>query len=163
LSNPAGVKRQLVGVFARDLVEPMLTALKELGAVSAAVVHGAGGLDEFSVVRGGTNYYTSLDKFGHVESAALPVDQIATLAYELDEIRGGEAPVNAFELRALLGGSSANRAYRAAVTLNASAALGVAGRAGDWKEGVDMAEESLRGGAALKALDKLVEISRTAP
>jgi anthranilate phosphoribosyltransferase len=141
----------------------MLTALKELGAVSAAVVHGAGGLDEFSVVRGGTNYYTSLDKFGHVESAALPVDQIATLSYELDEIRGGEAPVNAFELRALLGGSSANRAYRAAVTLNASAALGVAGRAGDWKEGVDMAEESLRGGAALKALDKLVEISRTAP
>jgi anthranilate phosphoribosyltransferase len=156
LSNPAGVKRQLIGVFSSDFLEPVADALKELGCEKAWVVHGEGGLDELSAAHQDANNVAILDG-GVVTRVA------ATVKAEVHpDIRGGTAAENADEMRALLGGGG-RPGHRGAVILNAAAALVVAGRAKDVPEGWPIAAACLESGGALGALERLVDVSRSAP
>ncbi|MGE3143568.1 MAG: anthranilate phosphoribosyltransferase [Hyphomonadaceae bacterium] len=159
LTNPAGVTRQLLGVFAADCAEPMAQALRLLGAEKAWVLHGAGGLDELVQANGNIVFSASqrgvervmldfLGEHGGPDAAAL---------------RGGDAQHNAQALRALLAGASQNESYRGAVELNAGAALVVAGVAGDLGEGMMLARDSLDEGLALAALDRLIALTKDAP
>ncbi len=156
LSNPAGVKRQLIGVFSEDFLEPMASALKELGCDKAWTVHGAGGLDEFSAQHAEANSVAMLDA-GAVKLVRARVNA------EIDpDIRGGAAAENADEMRELLAGRG-RPGHRGAVLLNAAAALHIAGKAPTLNEAWPMAEQSLDSGAARGALEKLVEVTRSAP
>ena len=156
LSNPAGVTRQLMGVFSADFVEPVANALRELGCEKAWVVHGAGGLDELSAQHRDANNVAVLDG-GSVELVR------ASVTAEIDpDIRGGAATENAEEMRALLNGGG-RPGHRAAVVLNAAGALVVAGKAANVPEAGPMAEHALDSGAARAALEKLVDVTRSAP
>jgi anthranilate phosphoribosyltransferase len=159
LANPAGVKRQLLGVFAAECTEPMARALVELGAEYAWVLHGAGGLDELAVDDG--NVVVEVEN-GAVRSHRLDLrDEDGD--HSIDALRGGDAEENAQALTALLEGESANSAYRDAVLLNAAAALLVGGHVPDLQEGWRRAQESLDGRAARAALNTLVALTREAP
>ncbi|WP_229255102.1 anthranilate phosphoribosyltransferase [Candidatus Viadribacter manganicus] len=156
LSNPAGVKRQLVGVFSADFVDPVAGALHQLGCEKALVVHGAGGLDELSAAGQDANCVATLDG-GQI------AHQPATRAADVHpDLRGGAAQENAEEMRAMLSGGG-RPGHRAAVLINAAAALFVAGRAAGVVEGHRLAIESLDSGAAREALACLIEVSRSAP
>ncbi len=156
LSNPAGVKRQLVGVFSPDWVEPLAHVLAALGCESAWVVHGDGGLDEISP-SGPTQ--VAVLRNGEVHTTQVAPEDAGLSRHAFDDIRGGDAEHNAAALRAVLQGEQ--NAYRDAVLLNAGAALVVAGRATDFAEGVELAAESIDSGRALAALEKLVEVSNS--
>ncbi len=160
LSNPAGVKRQLTGVFSREWVEPLAHVLKELGCEAAWVVHGegdgSGGLDEISPT--GTTWVAEL-KDGEVRTFEITPEDAGLSRHAFEEIKGGDAEENARALRAVLEGEK--NAYRDAVLLNAGAALVVAGRAADIAEGVQLAAESIDSGKAKAALEKLIEVSNT--
>ncbi|MGH6949393.1 MAG: anthranilate phosphoribosyltransferase [Vitreimonas sp.] len=156
LSNPAGVKRQLMGVFSADFLEPVAHALKELGCEKAWVVHGAGGLDELSAQHREANNVAILDG-GEVNVLR------ATVEADINpDIRGGLAPDNAEEMRALLDGEG-RAGHRDAVLLNAAGALVVAGRAKDVPAALPIVTRSLDSGAARGALAKLVVVTQSAP
>ena len=155
LSNPAGVKRQLMGVFSADFIEPVARALNELGCEKAWVVHGSGGLDELSAQHREANNVAVL------QGGAVTLVRASVQAEINPDIRGGSAAENAEEMRALLSGGG-RPGHRAAVVLNAAAALVVAGKAIDVVEAWPMAEHSLDSGAARGALNKLVDITRSA-
>jgi anthranilate phosphoribosyltransferase len=155
LSNPAGVKRQLVGVFSADFLEPVAGALSELGCEKAWIVHGAGGLDELSAQSSEANNVAILD-CGAVTRVSSSVDAPIN-----PDIRGGSAAENAEEMRALLNGAG-RPGHRDAVILNAAGALIVAGRAKDVPEGWPIAAQSLDTGAARGALEKLIAVSQAA-
>jgi len=154
LTNPAGVKRQLTGAFAPDLVFPMAETLMELGTEAAWLVHGLDGTDEVSIA--GPTMVAALEngkvtgREVHPEDAGLPV-------HPLGAILGGPPGENAVALRAVLAGEKS--AYRDAVLLNAAAALVVADRAADLAEGAEIAAESIDGGAAKRALEALKRIT----
>jgi anthranilate phosphoribosyltransferase len=155
LTNPAGVKRQLTGAFAIDLIFPMAETLKELGTEAAWLVHGSDGTDEITIC--GTTSVAALSqgmitaREVHPEDAGLPV-------HPLHSILGGSPADNAKAFRALLDGEAS--AYRDAVLLNASAALLVAGKVEGLKAGVEMAKESIDSGGAKKALQTLAKITQ---
>jgi anthranilate phosphoribosyltransferase len=154
LANPAGVKRMLVGVFSPDWIEPMANALRDLGAESAWIVHGAGGVDEMTLA-GPTKVATLRN--GTVTTFELTPAEVGLDPAPLDAIKGADAAHNAEALRAVLGG--ARGAYRDTVLLNAGAALVVAGRAGDIHQGIRLATFSIDQGQALAHLDRLVSVS----
>lgn len=156
LSNPAGVKRQLVGVFNAAFLEPVAQALGELGCERAWVVHGAGGLDELSAQHRDANTVAVLDG-GAVEIVRASVD-----AEINPDIRGGAAAENAEEMRALLAGAG-RPGHRDAVILNAAAALVIAGRATNVPEAWPIAAQSIDSGAARDALERLAAVSQSAP
>lgn len=156
LSNPAGVKRQLVGVFSADYAEPMARALLELGCEKALVVHGAGGLDELSAASAQANHVATL------ENGAVSLRRATATAEVHPDLRGGAAAANAEEMRALLAGAG-RPGHRAAVVLNAAAALVVSGRAASVTEAQAAAAESIDSRAASDALEKLVAVSRAPP
>lgn len=156
LSNPAGVKRQLLGVFSADFLEPIANALRELGCEKAWVVHGAGGLDELSAQHRDANHVAILDG-GGVTKLTASIDPGIN-----PDLRGGSATENATEMRALLNGGG-RPGHRDAVILNAAGALVVAGRAADVPKAWPIAERSLSSGAAKSALEHLVDITRSAP
>jgi anthranilate phosphoribosyltransferase len=145
-----------MGVFSADFIEPVASALQELGCEKAWVVHGAGGLDELSAQHREANNVAVLDA-GSVNIVRASVD-----AEINSDIRGGLAAENAEEMRELLAGRG-RAGHRAAVVLNAAGALVVAGKAVDVIEGWPMAEQSLDSGAARSALEKLVDVTRSAP
>jgi anthranilate phosphoribosyltransferase len=155
LTNPAGVKRQLTGAFAIDLIFPMAETLKELGTEAAWLVHGSDGTDEITIC--GTTSVAALSqgmitaREVHPEDAGLPV-------HPLHSILGGSPADNAKAFRSLLDGEAS--AYRDAVLLNASAALLVAGKVEGLKAGVEMAKESIDSGGAKKALQTLAKITQ---
>ena len=156
LSNPAGVKRQLMGVFSVDFIEPVANALNELGCKKAWVVHGSGGLDELTAQHREANNVAVLDG-GAVTTVR------ATVEAEINpDIRGGAAAENADEMRALLNGGG-RPGHRDAVILNAAGALVVAGKAKDVPEAWPLAAHSLDSGAAREALARLITVSRSAP
>lgn len=156
LSNPAGVKRQLLGVFSADFVLPVAEALNELGCEKALVVHGAGGLDEVSAAGKDANTVATL------VDGAISL-QIATQTAEVHaDLRGGVADENAAEMRALLDGGG-RAGHRAAVLINAAAALVASGKASDVSEAHALASQSLDSGAARKALTHLIDVSWSAP
>ena len=151
LSNPARVKRQLLGVYAREWIEPMAEVLAVLGTEKAWVVHGSDGLDEMTTT--GETHIASLNR-GQIQLLDFDaVPRRATLA----DLKGGDARHNANAIKDLLEGEDG--AFRDIVVLNAAAALVVADKAQSIAEGVHMAEVAIDSGAALSRLELLVEIS----
>jgi anthranilate phosphoribosyltransferase len=151
LTNPAGARAQIAGVFSADVVEKVASVLAELGVERAFVVHGAGGLDEISLA-GET-------KVGEVRDGVVRAYEITPEDFGLDRapisaISGGDAAHNADLIRGILNGEPGPR--RDIVIANAAAALVAAGRAADFLEGARVAAESIDSGAALTKLDALI-------
>ncbi|GLK81086.1 anthranilate phosphoribosyltransferase [Methylopila turkensis] len=154
LSNPAGVRRQMVGVFAEKWVEPIAEALKTLGAEKAWVVHGSDGLDEITTAS--VTKVAALED-GHVTTFEITPEDAGLPRHPSDALKGGDADANAVALRAVLDG--AKNAYRDVAVLNAAATLIVAGRAKTLAEGAALAAGALDSGAAYSRLDALVRVS----
>ena len=159
LSNPAGVKRQLVGVFSADFIEPIAEALKQLGTERAWVVNGFGGLDELSGE--GENEIAELNAGGIRRFKASAGDAFVAHAQNAG-LKGGDAQYNAAALRALLKGETLGSDYAEIVQLNAAAALVAAGKVQTLSDGAKIAHASLVEGAALKALDQLIALTSNA-
>jgi anthranilate phosphoribosyltransferase len=157
LANPAGVKRQLVGVFAKEWLEPYAEALRALGCERAMVVHGRDGLDELTTTD--ITYAVTLEDGAITQTEIVPEDAGLERS-SLEALRGGGAAENAQALTALLKGEK--NAYRDIVMLNAAAALMVAGRANDIMAGAALAQQLLDNGAARDKLDQLVKVSNSA-
>jgi anthranilate phosphoribosyltransferase len=153
LSNPAGVKNQLLGVFSPKWVEPLAHVLKELGSENVWVVHGDG-LDEITLA--GITKVAAL-KNGAVTTFDVSPEDAGLPRCDPQALKGGDANENAAALRAVLEGVPS--AYADITKFNAAAALIIAGRAADLKEGVAMAAQSINSGAAKAALEKLVAVS----
>ncbi|WP_159585840.1 anthranilate phosphoribosyltransferase [Chelativorans xinjiangense] len=153
LSNPARVKRQLVGVFSPEWVEPIAHVLKQLGAERAWVVHGDG-LDEMTTA--GTTRVAALED-GAVRTFEVTPEEAGLARAEMAALKGGDGEHNAKALRAVLEG--ARNPYRDIALLNAGGALVVAGKAETLGDGVRLAAAALDDGRALAALEKLVEVS----
>ncbi len=154
LSNPAGVKRQMVGVFARKWVEPVAQALNELGSDKALVVHGSDGMDEITTT--GPTFVTELEN-GDIRSFEVSPEDAGLPIARAEELKGGLPAANARALREVLAGTK--NAYRDIVLFNAAASLLVADKAGSLKEGVKMAAASIDSGSAADTLEKLVAAS----
>lgn len=154
LSNPALVKRILVGVFDARWLTPFAEALHTLGTTHAWVVHGADGLDELSTT--GTNQIVTL-KDGRISETTLHPSDLGLPVACLDDIRGGSAEDNAAALRALLDGTAGP--YRDIVLLNAAAGFVAGGHETDLTVGLDRARHALDTGAARSALDNLVSVT----
>ena len=151
LANPAGATRQLVGVFDAAWLEPMATALADLGCDAAWVVHGAGGLDEISLA--GETQVCALEN-GRLRRFVVAPGDAGLKEAPVSALRGGDAAENAAALRALVDG--ARGPYRDAVVLNAAAGLVVAGAAPDLRAGADMADTAIAAGKAAAALQALI-------
>ena len=150
LANPAGVRRQLIGVFDPKWAQPMAETLGRLGSESAWIVHGQG-LDELTVA--GENRVVALKKDGSIRCFTVTPDDAGLPRAPIEAIRGGDPALNAATMHALLQGATGP--YRDTVLLNAAAALIVAARAGDLREGVALGARSIASGAALAALETL--------
>lgn len=156
LSNPAGVDRQLVGVFSPEWVEPLAHVLKELGSKAAWVVHGDG-LDEMTTT--GVTKVASLAD-GKVTSFEVRPEDAGLSKVDFAELKGGDAQHNAEALSAVLAG--AKNAYRDIALLNAAGALVMAGAAEDLTGGVAKAADAIDSGAAGKVLETLASVSNRA-
>ena len=154
LTNPAGVKRQLTGAFSRAWIRPMAETLAALGSERAWLVHGADGTDEISIA--GLTWVAALDH-GVVTEFELHPDAAGLPVHPFEAIMGGSPQENAVAFRALLAGEKG--AYRDAVLFNAAAALVVADKAGDLKDGVAMAAESIDSGAARAKIEALARLT----
>ena len=154
LSNPAGVKRQMVGVFSRQWVEPLAQVLKNLGSEAAWVVHGSDGLDEITLT--GPTFVAALEN-GAIRTFEISPDEADLPRCSTEGLKGGDAEANATALMSVLEGMPSP--YRDVALLNAAAALLVAGRAKTLREGVAIGRESLDNGAALSRLKQLIAIS----
>jgi len=156
LLNPAGAKRQLVGVYERQLVETVARVLGELGAERALVVHGGDGLDEITTT---TRTHAILLDAGALTTLSIDPEALGIERVSSTALAGGDAADNARIARTILAGEPGPK--RDIVVLNAAAALFVAGAAADLAAGIDLARESIDSGAARERLDHLVRV--TAP
>lgn len=156
LSNPAGVKRQMVGVFSRQWVQPLAQVLKNLGSESAWVVHGSDGLDEITLT--GPTFVSALHN-GEIRNFEVTPRDAGLPHCEAGALKGGDADANAIALQSVLDGKPSP--YRDVALMNAAAALVVAGRAKDLKEGVAIGARSIDSGAANAKLKHLVTISNS--
>ncbi|PHR60292.1 MAG: anthranilate phosphoribosyltransferase [Robiginitomaculum sp.] len=154
LSNPAGTKRQLLGVFDRKWTEPMAHTLRNLGAQRAWVVCGDDGMDELTTTT--TSQVTEL-KDGQIKTFSLDPQQYGLHLVNPNELAGGGPQENAAAITALLAGQSG--AFRDIVLLNTGAALLVADLASDLHDGITQARQSIDQGRAASALAKLVNVS----
>ena len=153
LSNPAGAKRQLLGVFSPRWLEPIAEVLRDLGSENVWVVHGDG-MDEITTT--GITQVTALEN-GRIRSFELTPMDFGVQAASMDELKGGDGTANAAALRAVLAG--ARNAYRDISHCNAAASLVVAGKAETIMDGMTLAAQSLDSGQAAAALDRLVAVS----
>jgi anthranilate phosphoribosyltransferase len=156
LTNPAGAKRQLVGVFAGEYVRPVAEALRGLGAEKALVVHGTDGMDEITVTQ-----KTLVAEVGddRIEEYEISPEDFGLNLHAPDGLLGGDAHLNARILRDVLSGEETGAA-RDVILLNAGAAIYVSGEAKTIEEGIRLAGESIGSGAALRALDDFVHTTR---
>ena len=154
LSNPAGVRRQLLGVFSPEWLEPLAAVLRDLGSERIWVVHGAGGVDEISLA--GPTQVTELAD-GELRSFEINPEEAGLPMAPIDAIRGGDADANAAALRAVLDGEPGP--HRDVVLINAAAALIIAGLATDLASGVALARASIDQSSAKERLARLVTIS----
>jgi len=154
LSNPAGVRRLLVGVFARQWVEPLAHVLGKLGAEKAWVVHGLDGLDELTTT--GPSAVAALENGKVTTFEVTPQDAGLPIAKAAD-LLGGDGDYNAKAMTAMLAGKKS--AFRDIVILTAAAALIVADKASDLKEGAAIAAASIDDGKAREALDRMIRIT----
>lgn len=157
LSNPAGAKRQLVGVFAAQWTAPLAEVLGRLGSERAWVVHGEG-LDELTTA--GTTQVAELRE-GKVSTFTVTPEEVGLPRARREDLRGGDAERNAEMLRDLLVGERGPR--RDIVLLNSAAALVVAGKAKDLPEGIALAAKSIDSGAAKTVLDRLIAMTQETP
>jgi anthranilate phosphoribosyltransferase len=157
LTNPAGAQRQLMGVFTGDLTDMLAHVLGSLGAKSAMVVNGYGGLDELTTT--GPNRVSHFHN-GQVETYELNPQDYGFEGAHISDLLGDDAPTNAAILRGILDGT-VDSAKRDVVMLNAGAALLAGGMVADLREGIALAAEVIGSGAALAKLDELVEYSRS--
>jgi len=157
-SNPAGVRRYVLGVYATDWVEPVAAALLANRAIKAWVVHGSDGLDELTVT--GPSFVAQIAG-GDLRSFEVTPEDAGLRRYDIKEILGGTPEENAAAIHALLDGAPG--AYRDIVLLNAAAALIVADRAPDLRSGAEMAARAIDSGAAKQTLARLVAVSNGQP
>jgi anthranilate phosphoribosyltransferase len=154
ISNPAGVRRQIVGVFSRQWVEPVAEVLKKLGSEHVWVVHGHDGLDELTTT-GSTDVAELKD--GTIRTFEVTPADAGLPPAKLSELKGGDARTNAAAIRDLLAGKRGP--FRDIVVLNAAAGLIVAGLVDDIASGARKAEASIDSGRAGTALDQLIAIT----
>jgi anthranilate phosphoribosyltransferase len=157
LSNPAGVKRQMVGVFSRHWVEPLAKVLGRLGSERAMVVHGSDGLDEITTA--GPTSVASLEN-GAVRTYEISPEDVGLPKADPKRLLGGDAEANAAALLSVLQGEKTP--YRDVAMFNAAAALLVAGRAKDLPDGMALARGSIESGEAEGRLDRLIAVSNDA-
>jgi anthranilate phosphoribosyltransferase len=154
LSNPASVKRQMIGTFSKHWIEPMAQVLKNLGSESIWVVHGSDGLDE--ITTSGATSVAALEN-GKIRTFEVTPEDAGLKRVKPAALRGGDAEHNAKTLLDVLKGKAG--AFRDVSILNAAAALIVAGKAKDLKEGAMLAANSIDGGEAEGRLDRLIKVS----
>jgi anthranilate phosphoribosyltransferase len=157
LTNPAGARAQVVGVFAPELVRTLAEVLAQLGARRAFVVHGAYGIDELSPA--GPNLVCEVVD-GSVHERTIDPQELGVARCSPDDLLGGTPAHNADRIRAVLGGEDGGA--RDAILLNAAGAIAAAGLAADLREGLELAREAVDSGAAAERLDELVAFSRDA-
>ncbi len=155
LTNPAGARAQVVGVYAPELVRTIADVLAQLGARRAFVVHGAGGIDELSPA--GPNFVCE------VVDGGVRVRNIDPLEFGIErcdpgELRGGSPEENASAIRTVFAGQNGGR--RSAVLLNAAGAIAAGGHAEDLREGLELARDAVDSGAAAERLERLIAFSR---
>jgi anthranilate phosphoribosyltransferase len=156
LTNPAGARAQVVGVYAHDLVRTIADVLARLGARRAYVVHGAGGIDELSPV--GLNVVAEVVD-GEVRERRLdPESELGIPRCSVDELRGGSPAENAEAIRDVFAGANGGR--RSAILLNAAGAIAAGGHAADLREGLEVARRTIDSGAAAERLESLIAFSR---
>jgi len=153
LSNPAGAKRQLLGVFSPRWLQPIAEVLRDLGSESIWVVHGDG-MDEITTT--GVTHVAALEN-GKIRTFDLTPKDFGVSSATIDDLKGGDGIFNAKALRGVLSGHK--NAYRDVSLCNAAAALVVAGKAETLSEGMKIASASLDEGKAATALDRLVAVS----
>jgi anthranilate phosphoribosyltransferase len=154
LSNPAGVKRQMVGVFSKQWTQPLAQVLKNLGAECAWVVHGSDGLDE--ITTSGPTSVAALEN-GAIRTFEISPTEVGLAMVKPEALRGGDAATNAEALRHVLDGKDSP--FRDVALFNAAAALVVAGKAATLKEGVHLAAHSIDSGEAEGRLNRLIAVS----
>jgi anthranilate phosphoribosyltransferase len=156
LTNPAGARAQVVGVYAPELVRTIAEVLAQLGASRAFVVHGAGGIDELSPA--GPNFVCEVVDGGvrtrNIDPLELGVDRC-----DPGELRGGSPEENAAAIRAVFAGEEGGR--RSAILLNAAGAIAAGGGAEDLREGLELARVAVDSGAAAARLDELIAFTQS--
>jgi anthranilate phosphoribosyltransferase len=156
LTNPAGARAQVVGVYSPELVRTIADVLAALGARRAFVVHGAGGIDELSPV--GENLVAEVVD-GNVRERTLdPEAELGLPRCDVAELRGGSPAENAAAVREVFAGADGGR--RSAILLNAAGAIAAGGHAEDLREGLNLARETIDSGAAAERLEQLISFSR---
>jgi anthranilate phosphoribosyltransferase len=155
LTNPAGARAQVVGVYSAELVRTIAEVLAQLGARRAFVVHGASGIDELSPA--GPNLVCEVVE-GRVRERQIDPLDLGIPRCDPSELRGGSPDENAAAIRAVFAGEDGGR--RSAVVLNAAGAIAAAGHASDLREGVGLAREAIDSGAAGARLDELIAFSQ---
>jgi len=158
LTNPAGARAQVVGVYSPLLVPVIADVLAQLEARRAFVVHGAGGIDELSPA--GPNLVCEVVE-GTVTRREIDPLELGVPRCDPDELRGGGAEENAQRIREVFHGGNGGR--RSAILLNAAGAIAAGGHAADLREGLEVAREALASGAAAERLEQLVAFSRAVP
>jgi anthranilate phosphoribosyltransferase len=156
LTNPAGARRQLMGVFTSDLTPMLAHVLGELGSLTALVVSGYGNIDELTTT--GPNQVSHL-KDGAVTTYEFDPEEYGFRGAHISELLGDDAPTNAGILRGILG-SEIKDAKRDVVLLNAAAALMAGGVTDSLTEGIEMAADVIDSGKALEKLEALVAYSQ---
>jgi anthranilate phosphoribosyltransferase len=156
LSNPASVKRQMIGTFSKHWIEPMAQVLKNLGSESVWVVHGSDGLDE--ITTSGATSVAALEN-GKIRTFEVTPEEAGLNRVKPEALRGGDAEHNAKALLDVLKGKAGP--FRDISILNAAAALIVAGKAENLKEGARLAAKAIENGEAEGRLDRLIKISST--
>ena len=154
LCNPAGVKRQLMGIFDGNLTDRIAKVLQRLGSTHAMVVHGKEGLDEISTTD--ETKYTELKSDGEINSGTLSPSSFGFPATDLKSLQGGEPDENADIIRSIFNGETGPR--RDIVVFNAGAGIKVGGKAESLTDGIKLAEESIDSGSAKNKLELLAAV-----
>ncbi len=155
LTNPAGARALMLGVYSPGLTRTLAEALVRLGASRAYVVHGAGGIDELSPC--GPNLVCEVEN-GAVREYELDPRDLGVERCDPGDLRGGDPPTNARALRDVLAGAEGG--HRSAVLLNAAGGIAAAGHARDLREGLEVARRAIDSGAAAERLDELVAFTQ---
>jgi anthranilate phosphoribosyltransferase len=155
LTNPAGARAQVVGVYASELVRTIAEVLAQLGARRAFVVHGAGGIDELSPT--GPNHVCEVAD-GSVRERTIDPQELGIERCSVAELVGGSPAENAAAIREVFAGARGGR--RDAILLNAAGAIAAGGRAEDLREGLELARDAVDSGAAAARLEQLVAFSQ---
>lgn len=156
ITNPAGAKRQILGVFADKLTETLAIVLGNLGAIDAMVVHGEDGLDEVSI---SSRTRVSRFKDGEVRNFYIEPEDFGIWRNKIEHIQGGNKEENAAITRSILNGEKGPR--REIVLMNSAVAFIVAGKTEDFKIAFSKAADSIDSGRALKKLEEVKRVSNS--